>query len=227
MEKKINKNLFNEDIEKIKYRFGYKINETPKYRQLIGIDEEFDELPPPDDMEKNKTGEKGKDLPPIPSDDKPVDAEPPVPAFDDQPKTSVPPPMDGQGMTPSPEVQVDEIQNEIIRHNINAMKGIYDKLESLNSLAQNLSAKMDELKYDVDEVKEPTNAEKLMSKTSVSYPYYFNLNDFWSGNWFNEQREKEMSKGIRELPDGTFIADFDDLPQKSGMEIKKSFNDIV
>ena len=65
-----------------------------------------------------------------------------------------------------------------------------------------------------------------MNKTKVSYPYYFNLNDFWSGNWFNEKRNQEMEKGIKELPDGTFVADFDNLPQQSKTDIQNSFNDI-
>jgi hypothetical protein len=66
-----------------------------------------------------------------------------------------------------------------------------------------------------------------MSKTNVSYPYYFNLNDFWSGNWFNEKRNQEMEKGIKELPDGTFVADFDDLPQKSKTDVQDSFNSLI
>ena len=35
-----------------------------------------------------------------------------------------------------------------------------------------------------------------------------------------------MENGVRELPDGTFIADFDDLPQKSRIDIKNSFTEI-
>ena len=66
-----------------------------------------------------------------------------------------------------------------------------------------------------------------MSKTNVSYPYYFNLNDFWKGNWFNQKNgEGESEQGIKELPDGTFIADFDELPQKSKIDVQDSFNDI-
>ena len=76
-----------------------------------------------------------------------------------------------------------------------------------------LNSKLEALNTDVEEVREPTNTEKLMSKVNVSYPYYFNLNDFWKGNWFNEKRDKETEKGIKELPDGTYVADFDELPQ--------------
>jgi hypothetical protein len=125
------------------------------------------------------------------------------------------------------EPEVDVIQNDIIKHNIEAMKSIHTQLEDLNAMVQGLNGKLETLNADVEEVREPTNTEKLMSKKNVSYPYYFNLNDFWNGNWFTEKRENEAEKGIRELPDGTFVADFDDLPQKSRIDIQNSFNDII
>jgi len=178
-------------------------------------------------------------VPPAPSNDEPmgigdtpeqpaIDA--PVPAFDDTGGTEQidSQPLAGGPMGVNPEQQVDELQNEIIKHNTEAMKSIHDQLEGMGALVQGLNAKMDELNADVEEVREPTNAEKLMSKTNVSYPYYFNLNDFWKGNWFNEKNggEGESEQGIEELPDGTFIADFDDLPQKSKIDVQDSFNSI-
>ena len=186
--------------------------------------------------------------PPAPSNDQPqntdapqagapIDA--PVPAFDKTGGDSQlpPPPEDGappvnpmgddMGMgTPDPSQEVNRMQNDIIKHNIEAMKSIHDQLASLNATVQELNAQSKSLSAEVEEVREPTNTEKLMSKKNVSYPYYFNLNDFWNGNWFSEQREKEHEKGINELPDGTFVADFDDLPQKSKIDVQNSFNEI-
>jgi hypothetical protein len=132
----------------------------------------------------------------------------------------------GAPVPPEPVDQVNDIQNDIIKHNIEAMKSIHDQLEGLNNTVQGLNSKFDTLNSDVEEVREPTNTEKLMSKKNVSYPYYFNLNDFWNGNWFNEKRNGENEKGVRELPDGTYVADFDDLPQISKMDVQDSFNNI-
>jgi len=230
--------LIEEQLRKFKYRVDYKINETPKYRPLVNDGEEFDEIPvltneAGDQEDAEKPG--GGSVPPAPSNDLPIEAgEPPVPEFDKAGEdTDVPPgnqavnPMGDEMNAPAePQQQVDDIQNEIIKHNTAAMQSIHDKLESLDSTVQGLNSKIATLNADVEEVREPTNSEKLMSKTNVSYPYYFNLNDFWSGNWFNEKREKEMEKGIKELPDGTYVADFDDLPQKSKMDVQNSFNDI-
>jgi hypothetical protein len=122
---------------------------------------------------------------------------------------------------------VDQIQNDIIKHNIEAMKSIQSKLEDLENIESKLSSQLSTLDAKVKEVEEPTDAEKMMEKKDVSYPYYFNLNDFWKGNWFDQQRQESQEKGIKQLPDGTYIADFDDLPTHNDMEIEDSFNSIV
>lgn len=253
-------NLSEEHLRKIKYRFGYKINETARYSPLSNANEVFDELP----TMKNEAGDQedapkpgGGEVPPAPSNDQPIDmnAGGAAPIGDAPPEGGELPkkisasgqetpeenpevnpdamgadPMVGGDVNPmgadmgNPQPAVDDIQNDIIKHNIEAMKSINDQLLSLDKTTQDLNVKLDALNADVEEVREPTNTEKLMSKTNVSYPYYFNLNDFWSGNWFDQKYQGEKEKGVRELPDGSFIADFDDLPQKSKQDVQNSFN---
>lgn len=232
---KKNKVSLNEQLRKIQHHTYYKINESPRYRPLINNGEEFDDVP----VLTNEAGEQedaekpgGGEVPPEPSNDQPMTGDAPVPAFDDtgEPPVAGAEPADPMSAEPMPEVdpaqEVNAIQNDIIKHNIEAMKSIHDTLQSLDNSVKALNAKVVELNADVEEVREPTNAEKLMSKKDVSYPYYFNLNDFWNGNWFTENREKELSKGIKELPDGTFIADFDDLPKESKTDVQNSFNEL-
>jgi hypothetical protein len=230
--------LFEEHLRKIKHHVDYKINESPRYRPLVGVDEEFDNLPLTNEAGEQEDAMKpaGGSVPPEPTNtDNPSVPSTPTPAFDQNaapaPEDEMPPAGDvpmGDAPMPSPEPveKVDDIQNEIIKHNIEAMKNIHDQLESLNQMTISLNDKLNVLTSDVEEVREPTNAEKLMNKTKVSYPYYFNLNDLWSDNWFSQQREKEAGKGIRELPDGTYIADFDDLPRKSKIDVQNSFNEV-
>ena len=244
-------NLSEEYLRKFRHRSGYVISESPKYRPLVTDNEEFDEFP----VLTNEAGEEEDapkpmgQTPPAPTNDQPQNAdapETPVPAFDAEAGGAPPPeggmPPEGEMTDPmgepvdpmadpmaapeSPENQVDDLQNEIIRHNIEAMKGIADELASMNATHQELNAKMDVLSAEVEEVREPTDAEKLLNKTNVSYPYYFNLNDLWQDNWFEQKREAEKNGGVKELPDGTYVADFDDLPQKSKIDIQDSFNDI-
>jgi hypothetical protein len=245
--------LSEEYLRKFRYRSGYVINETPKYRPLVADSEEFDEIPVlTNEVGDQEDAEKQGQVRPAPSNDVPqgADAPPtPVPAFDAEAGGAPPPegdmPPEGEMIDPmgepttgedplmgapapeSPENEVDDLQNDIIKHNIEAMKSIHDQLEGLNTTIQGLNAKVDTLNADVEEVREPTNSEKLMNKTQVSYPYYFNLNDLWQDNWFAQKRGVEMERGVKELPDGTYVADFDDLPQNSKIDIQNSFNDMV
>ncbi len=256
MENEKKTKLSEEYLRKFKHRAGYVINESPKYRPLVTDGEEFDEMP----VLTNEAGEQEDapkpegQVPPAPSNDQSQGSQTPTPkpAFDAEagaePPADIPidpmaagsePPIGGpqypdpNGSMPptNPENQVDDLQNEIIKHNIEAMKSIHDQLEGLNSIIQGLNSKMEVLTADVEEVREPTNAEKLMNKTKVSYPYYFNLNDLWSDNWFDQKRSgangEKNEVGIKELPDGTYVADFDDLPQKSKIDVQNSFNDII
>ena len=244
--------LSEEYLRKFRHRSGYVISESPKYRPLVTDNEEFDEIPVlTNEAGDQEDAEKQGLARPAPSNDQPQNTDTPIPAFDAEAGGAPPPegemsdpmgepvadevpvdPMaDPMGVPESPENEVDDLQNEIIKHNIEAMKGIHDQLEGLNSTIQGLNQKMDVLGAEVEEVREPTDSEKLMNKSNVSYPYYFNLNDLWQDNWFEQKRVGAGGKtddgGMKELPDGSYIADFDDLPQKSKIDVQNSFNDMV
>ena len=155
-------------------------------------------------------------------------ASPPLPdAGIPSPDAGMPPPpptgMPSDMGVPAQEPDVDTLQNDIIQSNITAMRDIHSQLNSLNSYVDSLNSKLDSMNKEVQEVKEPTNAEKLMSKKNVSYPYYFNLNDYWKNNWFNQQTED--TDGIKQLDDGTYVANFDDLPVSD--DLNDSFNKIT
>lgn len=242
---KKNQNIENQ-INEMKYRFGYVLSESPRYRSVVSDDENFDNVP------AQLFQEADEELPPeaggVPMPPDPNSVPP------DATTAPVEPPTDGAGATPpdmgniemnapptdmpmSPDMgmpveppapEVDEIQNEIIKHNTAAMQAINAQLESMSSFVDSLNMKIDRMNADVEEVREPTNVEKLMNKSQVSYPYYFNLNDIWGDNWFSQKREEENEKGVRELDDGTFIADFDDLPsQSTSNNISDTFNDLI
>lgn len=257
-------NILNEHIDKIKYRIGYKVNETPKYKPVIDDDLEYDELPAEvyatqdgfpvpntggsDAYLEEEDNEKEDDFPPEetgstdpvePSnatepnqEDVPEIESEPEPTSDNdemedntkiQPDTEIEQPIE----EPAEENEVDELQNDIIKHNIEAMRNIQSKLEDLENINNTLNNQLNTLNKKVEEVEEPTNTEKLLKKKENSYPFYFNLNDFWKNNWFDQQRESMEEKGIRELPDGTFIADFDDLDTHNDMDVEDSFNSII
>ena len=255
MKKKIS--VDKQHINELLYRMNYKVNESPRYRPIMEKDEQFDKLPEmyneADGLPAPEIGNK-KPLDTDPSTEAPILNDPnagaPAPPQPDAtggtPPPATPPidmnaPPTDQPMAQSPEMplggdamgmqpptpKVDDIQNDIIKSNLAAMEAIHNQLLGLNSTVDELNQKMVLLSSDVEEVREPTNTEKLMNKGQVSYPYYFNLNDMWSGNWFNEKRQEEGEKGMKKLEDGTYVADFDDLPQHSKIDIEKSFNNMV
>lgn len=195
-------------------KVDHTLNENARYSLVQEDEQEYDELP----------GE-GQ-----PSVDNPTDNTPPTGPLGDEPEMPEVPGDDTPEPEPpvEPEKDVDEIQNEIIKHNIEAMKAIHDQFENLNNTVETLNQKLDMLGNEVEQVREPSNSEKLMKQKYVSHPYYNNLNDVWGDNWFDNKYSKkgdvdntgnpqtgggnkDVGNGIIELPDGTFIADFDDL----------------
>jgi hypothetical protein len=256
MEKNKRKNPVDEHINKIKHRIGYSINETPKYKPLIEdeFDELPTEIyatqdgqPVPNPAgtdayleEQEPEADNPAELPGAPElapkePAEPSNAEEPkevdVDELPEEDPTEMPPETEvdveataEEEPIVEPEENVNQIQNDIIKHNIEAMKGLTNKLQDLEQINSQLNQQLAALSAKVEEVEEPTDAEKLMKRKDVSYPYYFNLNDFWKGSFFDK---KNGESGIKEMPDGTYIADFDDLPTPNSMDIKDSFNDIV
>lgn len=227
MKKNIN---INEHISEIMFRSKYRINESAKYHKIIDNNEEFDEFPkeiseedeiPPIGKEPNKPIEE-----PATADLPPIDSNLPIAGTSDTPEMS---PLDNS-LAPNQipmedQVTVDDIQNDIIKTNLETLKHLNQQLKSIDDYIKGIDNKIASLNADVEEVRAPTNGEKLMKQKNVSYPYYYNLNDYWDGNNFEHKREEEnFGQGIKKLDNGTFIADFDDLPKNIG-NLDKSFTD--
>jgi len=206
-------NSINKEVKKMMQRVNYVINETPIYRQIKEDDFANDDTIPVTQVKQANL---------LKDDDKNI-IEDDINTTGKTPTTITTP--ESPDINQPEEESVDKIQNDIIKHNIVAIHGIHDKLSELENYVKNLNDTVINLSKDVDEVKEPTTTEKLMSKKDVSYPFYYNLNDYWKGSAFEAQREIANQKGIKKLPDGTFIADFDDLPKYSNNDLNDAFYD--
>ena len=156
----------NEHINEIMFRSKYRINESPRYHQVINANEEFDEFP-------KDLAEADEELPPVtaptkePAPEPAIDpaqaaapAQPPVdpnqPPMDD-PNMGDPMADPSMGAMIPEEPDVDELQNEIIKNNLEAMKHIHDKLKSLDDFVKSIDTKMSVLSSDVEEVRAPSN----------------------------------------------------------------------
>jgi len=153
-------------------------------------------------------------------------------ADDGQMGIDVPEEPEGEEMSPEMGVEqpmpeepsVEEKQNEIIQLNISAMQKMQAVIDGLENTVGSLNSKLGTLSADVEEVREPKNVEKLMKRKEDSHPFYYNLNDMWQGNSFQARREVDGIQGIKQMEDGTYMADFDDLPKHNNQEINQSFN---
>ncbi len=218
-----------------------KLKETASYNKLSKNEGDFDNIP--DTFYSTQSGYPKAENPGLSStlyedeEEEGGDEEMELPG--EAPPES-PPEAETEEEEPSLEEEktINELQNEIIRYNIETLKTINSQIEKLNGVVNNLNVRFDKLDRDIEEVREPTNVEKLVQQKDVSYPYYFNLNDFWKGNWFeklysgsNEKTSGDLKTkqgaSIRQLPDGSYVADFDDLPKNSFIDIEKSFHDVV
>jgi hypothetical protein len=106
------------------------------------------------------------------------------------------------------------------------------KTKVINSPKINKSNEVDTLIYTTDNFKFAEKAFKFYTKkvdTSIitqliKVSDYYGLNDMWKGNWFQARRDDLGEKGMKQLDDGSYVADFDELPKLTTQEIKDSFN---
>ena len=118
----------------------------------------------------------------------------------------------------------EEVQNDILKLNVTALEKMQGVMKSIENTVDGLNNRVSKLNSDVEEVKEPTSVEKLKRRKNDSHPYYYNLNDLWSGDSFRARIDQTGEQGIVQLEDGTYMANFDDLPKHSDQEIRNSFN---
>lgn len=205
------KNL-KEHLQKIKYHANYNYIKEAYISEVE--DEDYDEIP--DELfEDEDTPEEDNQL---------GDVTPEEDAGEDIGDTNVDIQTEPEeDLTPEPQASKDELQTQALRAQIEAMQKMSQKIDSLENVIKNMGGKVSELNADVEEVKEPEPIEKFNQRKKDSHPFYYGLNDMWNGNVFQSKREELGEDGIIKLEDGSYIADFDDLPQYSSHEIKSSF----
>lgn len=206
----------NPHIRKILYKSTYIINEASTIRKITEADFANDDMPedviPLSDTltDSNTEPVNNQETQPVPQDNAEPASQP------------VPNPVNNTQLNqPTSNGSVDSLQNDLIKMNLSAMIKIHGELDKLNQTVNDLNQQNQKLKAQVEEVREPSNEEKLLARKNDSFPYYNNLNDIWKDNWFERNTVSSENEGITKLPDGSYIANFDDLPKYT--DIKKSF----
>lgn len=210
--KVINNNQLDEHIKRIISKSNYRINEA-NYSLIDNIDED-------DDFEDMDGQMPDQEVSPEQESDEEISAEQP--------------PMDNQD-TQMPQQEpvgvkeprsTDEVQNDIIKLQISAMKKMQDVIDNLEATVEKLNLNYEELNKDVEEVREPTNVEKLTSKKQDSHPFGYNMNDLWKNGSFQARIDKinDENPAIIKLDDDTYVGDFNRLSkQLSSNELNNSF----
>lgn len=138
------------------------------------------------------------------------------------------PPEDAQTPDPAaPAQSKDEITKDVLDLQLSAMKNMAEKLDTLELGMQGIATKMDIMSKDVEEVREPSDVEKLRSRAMDSYPYNLKMDDLWKPDGFKNQTEIgniNTPEGMKKTEDG-YIADYDMLNKKSDKELEDSFSD--
>jgi len=242
------KKSLREHLERMKYVSGYAINETPKYKALVG-DSEFDGLP--EYLKEAPSGgtaqpAAGGDLPPLPDQNPAGGAPAPAAGATPEPPPAAAPvantggaPDNTQSNTNvdisttapaeqpapiAPATSPDQVQNDVMKLQLDALKKMSDKIEDLGSAVDSINQRMEIYGDEVEKVREPSDMEKFDNRKNDSSPYYFNLNDLWDKDNF-KARMDQFSKGYVKTEDG-YVADFDDLPKLAPHEVKASFDDF-
>jgi len=124
----------------------------------------------------------------------------------------------------------EDIQNELLKLQVSAMKKMSDKISELEEIIGQMNISMNNLKSEVNKVKDPSPMEKLENKWKDSYPFKYTLGDIWDGNVFQGRKDLfddssviKNDSVIKQTPDGSFEAKFDEMPKISDFELKKSF----
>lgn len=232
------KRTLQEQIDRIKFINKYVINETPKYKSLVG-GTGSDQLPEylmkeaDAEAEAAPTGPTPEELPnstapatpaapadpaATPATPAPTGATPTTPA----PAAETPLPEPQVMPAPVPAPPVESPEKKVAELQLAALTKMSAKIDDLGAAIDSINGRMEVMGDEVDEVREPSDMEKFDNRKVDSSPYYFNLNDLWKDNNF-KSRMDQFSKGYVKTEDG-YVADFDDLPKLSPHEVKASFD---
>lgn len=199
------------------------VDDISPEEQLAGaVGDGSPEAGPEPSMDDANAGEQVADMPDAGIEDNPMgEPQEPIIGGEEAPAD----PMMGEPAQPSADEQREDIQNQLIKLQLSAIDQMNDKMKMMDSTMEEMKSVMGRLHSDVEEVREPTNVEKVAARKDDSHPYYYRLNDLWQGNSFQARMDdgKTGEHGMKQLEDGSYIADFDNFPKLNDMDIKKSF----
>lgn len=85
---------------------------------------------------------------------------------------------------------------------ISAIDSISSQVEMLGQKMNRIGSNFDDLSKAIDEIREPSDIEKLEMRSFDSFPYNKTLNDVWEDKEKSKEEEELRKQGIRKTNDG-------------------------
>lgn len=128
----------------------------------------------------------------------------PQPVQNTQPKPIQQPPV-----TPTPPIAQPQISNNednsmmsFIKSELQKLEGVVSAIQDISMNVDKVSQRLDVLTKSVDEIREPSDIEKLEMRAFDSYPYNKTLDKVW-GDKMKSKEEQDMERmGIQKTENG-------------------------
>jgi hypothetical protein len=128
-----------------------------------------------------------------------------------QPQVQQPVVQPQQPVAPQPEEKKEDntelisfLKNEMSRleNVVSSINDISSKVENLGQRMDNINTNFSDLSKAIDEIREPSDIEKLEMRSFDSYPYNKTLVDVWQDKEKSKEEQELHRQGIRKTDDG-------------------------
>jgi hypothetical protein len=159
-----------------------------------------------------------KGILPMKEDENQNVAKPAAPAPTEQPKQVTPQPSPAPAPSPAPQQTVQQPQNQeggndqlisFLKSEMQRLEDVVTSIENISMNVDGLSKRMEDLNNNVsgltkivDEIKEPSDIEKLEMRSFDSYPYNKTLNAVWDDIEKSKEEQELAKMGIRKSKEG-------------------------
>lgn len=108
---------------------------------------------------------------------------------------------------PAPAPVEDKKDNEMdmmsfLKSEMQKLDSVVSALDSISANVDNVASRLDNLTKIVDEIKEPSDIEKLEMRAFDSYPYNKTLDKVWSDKMKSKEEQDMERMGIQKTKDG-------------------------
>lgn len=140
------------------------------------------------------------------------------------PPAPAPEPVQQPQPTPAPVEDKKDDEMDImsfLKSEMQKLDGVVSALENISASVENVSSRLDNLTKVVDEIREPSDIEKLEMRAFDSYPYNKTLDKIWSDKMKSKEEQDMERMGIQKTENGY---EMEYVPQRNFNHVQSSNN---